>query len=137
MVGPSALFRRLGPGRTEFDLEQAEKRAHILEGYKIALDNIDAVIALIKKSKDTETARAGLMKKFGLTEIQANAILDMRLARLTGLEREKIEKEYLETIKLIEELRSILASVAKMMGIIKKEILEIKKARGAGSASPR
>jgi DNA gyrase subunit A len=116
--------------RTEFDLEQAEKRAHILEGYKIALDNIDAVIELIKKSKDTEAARTGLMKTFGLSEIQANAILDMRLARLTGLEREKIEKEYLETIKLIEELRSILASMPKMMGIIKKEILKIKKKFG-------
>jgi len=113
--------------RTEFDLAEAERRAHILEGYKIALDNIDAVIELIKKSKDTEAAREGLMKKFGLSEIQANAILDMRLARLTGLERDKIEQEYLETIKLIEELRSILASPAKMMRIIKNEVLELKK----------
>ena len=113
--------------RTEFDLAEAERRAHILEGYKIALDNIDAVIELIKKSKDTPTARDGLMKKFGLSEIQANAILDMRLARLTGLEREKIEKEYLETIQLIEELKSILASEQKMRGIVKTEILELKK----------
>ena len=113
--------------RTEFDLAEAERRAHILEGYKIALDNIDAVIELIKKSKDTEAAREGLMKKFGLSEIQANAILDMRLARLTGLEREKIEQEYLETIKLIEELKSILASERKMLGIIRTEVLELKK----------
>jgi len=113
--------------RTEFDLAEAERRAHILEGYKIALDNIDAVIELIKKSKDTEAARTGLMATFGLSEIQANAILDMRLARLTGLEREKIEHEYLETIKLIEELRSILASTAKMLRIIKDEVLEMKK----------
>jgi DNA gyrase subunit A len=113
--------------RTEFDLAEAERRAHILEGYKIALDNIDAVIELIKKSKDTEAARTGLMSRFGLSEIQANAILDMRLARLTGLEREKIEQEYLETIQLIEELRSILASAAKMMRIIKNEVLDLKK----------
>jgi len=113
--------------RTEFDLAEAERRAHILEGYKIALDNIDAVIELIKKSKDTEAARTGLMATFGLSEIQANAILDMRLARLTGLEREKTEHEYLETIKLIEELRSILASTAKMLRIIKDEVLEMKK----------
>jgi DNA gyrase subunit A len=112
--------------RTAFDLAEAEKRAHILEGYKIALDHIDAVIELIKKSKDTEAARAGLMARFGLSEIQANAILDMRLARLTGLERQKIEQEYLETIQLIEELKSILASERKMLGIIRKEVLALK-----------
>jgi DNA gyrase subunit A len=80
--------------RTKFDLDEAEKRAHILEGYIIALDNIDEVIALIKKSKDVESAKLGLMKKFKLSEIQAKAILDMRLQRLTGLERKKVEDEY-------------------------------------------
>ena len=90
--------------RTQFDLDAAERRAHILEGYIIALDNIDAVIDTIKKSKDVETAKVNLMKKFKLTEVQAKAILDMRLQRLTGLERKKIEDEYKETIKLIEKL---------------------------------
>jgi len=113
--------------RTQFDLNKAEERAHILEGYKIALDNIDAVIELIKKSKDTPTAREGLMKKFKLSEKQANAILEMRLARLTGLERKKIEEEYLATIKLIEELRSILASKTRRMNIIKEELAALKK----------
>ncbi len=112
--------------RTQFDLNKAEERAHILEGYKIALDNIDAVIELIKKSKDTPEARDGLMKNFKLSEKQANAILEMRLARLTGLERQKIEEEYLATIKLIEELRSILASKARRMKIIKDELIELK-----------
>jgi len=96
--------------RTKFDLDEAEKRAHILEGYIIALDNIDAVIALIKKSQDVETAKLGLMKKFKLSEIQAKAILDMRLQRLTGLERKKVEDEYRDMIKLIEKLKTILKS---------------------------
>ncbi len=113
--------------RTQFDLNKAEERAHILEGYKIALDNIDAVIELIKKSKDTPTARDGLMKKFKLSERQANAILEMRLARLTGLERQKIEEEYLATIKLIAELKGILESKPRRMAIIKEELLELKK----------
>jgi DNA gyrase subunit A len=116
--------------RTRFDLEAAERRAHILEGYKIALDNIDAVIALIKKSKTVGEAREGLMKKFKLSEIQATAILEMRLQRLTGLEREKIEKEYLEVIKTIENLKGILASEARQMDIVKSEALEIKKKYG-------
>ncbi|MBI5836379.1 MAG: DNA gyrase subunit A [Candidatus Eisenbacteria bacterium] len=116
--------------RTQFDLDEAEKRAHILEGYKIALDNIDAIIALIKKSKDTETARVGLMSSFKLSEIQATAILEMRLQRLTGLERKKIEDEYAAVIKLIEELKSILASPAKVLHIIKTEILELRKRFG-------
>jgi len=116
--------------RTRFDLEAAERRAHILEGFKIALDNIDAIIALIKKSPTVEAARDALMTKFNLSEIQAKAILEMRLQRLTGLERKKIEEEYLEVIKTIESLKSILASRAKQMGIIKKELAVIKKAYG-------
>ncbi len=112
--------------RTEFDLAEAERRAHILEGLKIALDHLDEVIALIRKSKDTETAREGLMKTFKLSEIQASAILEMRLARLTGLERDKIQAEYLEVIKLIEMLRSILASEKKMLGIIQDEVRRIR-----------
>ncbi len=116
--------------RTAFDLRKAEARAHILEGYKIALDNIDAVIALIRKSKTIPEAREGLMTAFKLSEIQANAILEMRLQRLTGLERQKIEQEYLETIQKIEELRSILASRAKRMKIIRDEIVEMKRKYG-------
>ncbi|PKK82442.1 MAG: DNA gyrase subunit A [candidate division Zixibacteria bacterium HGW-Zixibacteria-1] len=113
--------------RTQYDLNKAEERAHILEGYKIALDNIDAVIELIKKSKDTPEAREGLMKKFKLSERQANAILEMRLARLTGLERKKIEDEYVAILKLIEELKGILASKPRRMAIIKNELAELKK----------
>src|SRR6516164_2186609 len=112
--------------RTEFDLAEAEKRAHILEGLKIALDHLDEVIALIRKSKDPDTAREGLMSRFKLSEIQANAILEMRLQRLTGLEREKIQAEYLEVIQLIEKLRSILASDKKMLGIIQDEVRKLR-----------
>jgi DNA gyrase subunit A len=116
--------------RTKFDLDAAEKRAHILEGYIIALDNIDAIIKLIKASKDTETAKLGLMKKFKLSEIQAQAILDMRLQRLTGLERKKIEDEYRELIKLINRLKAILGSKQLQMQIIKEELLAIKERFG-------
>jgi DNA gyrase subunit A len=112
--------------RTQFDLEAAERRAHILEGYIIALDNIDAVIETIKKSKDAESAKANLMKRFSLSEIQSKAILDMRLQRLTGLERQKIEDEYRETLKLIERLKAILASKDLQMHIIREELLELK-----------
>lgn len=112
--------------RTKYDLRKAEARAHILEGYKIALDNIDAVIALIKKSKSVPDAREGLMKTFKLSEIQASAILEMRLQKLTGLERQKIEDEYLETIKRIEEYRSILESKARRMRIIRDEVIEMR-----------
>lgn len=112
--------------RTKFDLDAAERRAHILEGYIIALDNIDAVIETIKKSKDVETAKVNLMKKFKLSEIQAKAILDMRLQRLTGLERKKIEDEYKEIIKLIEKLKGILDSEKKRKQIIKEELLILK-----------
>ncbi len=116
--------------RTKYELEAAERRAHILEGYIIALDNIDAVIQTIKKSKDVETARKNLIKKFKLSEIQAKAILDMRLQRLTGLERQKIEDEYKETIKQIERLKGILKSEDKRNLIIKEELLDIKKRYG-------
>jgi DNA gyrase subunit A len=112
--------------RSKYELDEAEKRAHILEGYIIALDNIDAIIKLIKASKDVETAKIGLMKKFKLSEIQAKAILDMRLQRLTGLERKKIEDEYRETIKLIERLKAILKSKQLQLEIIKEELLEIR-----------
>ena len=116
--------------RTKYELDAAEKRAHILEGYIIALDNIDEVIETIKKSKDTETAKNNLMKKFKLSEIQAKAILDMRLQRLTGLERKKIEDEYKETIKLIERLRGILDNERTRKKIIKDELLALKEKYG-------
>ncbi len=116
--------------RTQFDLDKAEKRAHILEGLKIALDNLDAIISTIRKSRDPKTAKNNLMRNFKLSEIQAQAILDMRLQRLTGLERKKIEEEYLATIKLIAELKAILESRALRMKIIKDELLELKKKYG-------
>ena len=116
--------------RTTYELDSAERRAHILEGYIIALDNIDEVIATIKKSKDVEIAKSNLMRKFKLSEIQAKAILDMRLQRLTGLERKKIEDEYRELIKLIEKLKGILASEEKRYLIIKEELLAIKEKYG-------
>ena len=116
--------------RTEFDLAEAERRAHILEGLKIALDHLDQVIALIRGSKDVDTAREGLISSFKLTETQANAILEMRLQRLTGLERSKIEQEYLEVIQLIEQLKSILASPQKMLGIVKDEVRRLKEKYG-------
>ena len=116
--------------RTKYDLDTAERRAHILEGYIIALDNIDAVIETIKKSRDVETAKNNLMKKFKLSEIQAKAILDMRLQRLTGLERKKIEDEYKEIIKLIEKLKGILISEEKRFLIIKDELLALKERYG-------
>jgi len=116
--------------RTEFDLAEAEKRAHILEGLKIALDHLDAVIALIRKSKDVEAARQGLMTQFELSEMQANAILEMRLSRLTALERSKVEQEYLEVIQLIERLRFILANPRKILAIIQEEVRRLKKDYG-------
>ena len=112
--------------RTKFELNKAEARAHILEGLRIALDNIDAVISLIRGSKTTQEAKSGLVEKFGLTDIQSQAILDMRLQRLTGLEREKIEEEYSELMKRIEYLRSILADEKLLLGVIKDEIIAIK-----------
>ncbi|MGF7060717.1 DNA gyrase subunit A [Brassicibacter mesophilus] len=112
--------------RTQYDLNKAEERAHILEGLKIALDNIDAVISLIRGSKTTADAKEGLMNEFALTEKQAQAILDMRLQRLTGLEREKIDEEYEELIKQINKFREILANERLIYQIVKEELLEIK-----------
>ena len=112
--------------RTKFDLDKAEKQVHILEGLKIALNNIDAVIKTIKESKNDENAKEALMKNFGLTLIQAEAILEMKLRRLTGLERDKVEAELAALLKQIAELKSILASEEKVLSIIKQELLEIK-----------
>ncbi|RJQ19397.1 MAG: DNA gyrase subunit A [Nitrospiraceae bacterium] len=113
--------------KTRFELRKAEEKAHILEGLKIALDNLDAIISLIRKSKTPDEALEGLMVKFPLSKIQAQAILDMRLQRLTGLERDKIIQDYTDTLKEIERLKSILASPALVDNIIKEELLDIKK----------
>jgi DNA gyrase subunit A len=116
--------------RTEFELREAEKKAHILEGLLIALDHLDEVIRLIRASKTPDEARTGLMENFSLTEIQAKAILDMRLQRLTGLERDKIRQEYDELVKLIAYLKDVLADVSLRMNIIKDELREIKEKYG-------
>ncbi len=116
--------------RTQFELTKAEDRAHILEGLRIALDHIDAIIALIRGSETAEQARNGLMTDFNLTERQSQAILDMRLQRLTGLERDKIEDEYQALVKLIDELRDILANDYRILEIIQEEMLEIKERFG-------
>jgi DNA gyrase subunit A len=112
--------------RTQFELDKADKRAHILEGLKIALDNLNKVIKIIREAKDVDTARQGLMDNFNLTKIQAQAILDMKLQQLTGLERKKIEEEYLELIKTIEKLKLILSDPKRVLNIIKDELLELK-----------
>lgn len=112
--------------RTKFDLKKAEARAHILEGYRIALDNIDEVIQIIRESRNAKIAKTHLMDRFALTDIQAQAILDMRLQRLTGLEREKIEAEYAELMQKIAEYKAILADEKLVLGIIKDELTEIK-----------
>ncbi len=117
--------------RTIFELEKAKARAHILEGLKIALDNIDEVIRVIRASKDTAEAKASLVSKFGLSEVQAAAILDMKLQKLTGLEREKIENELAELRKEIERLSAILKSEALLNDLIKKELIEIKEKFGS------
>ncbi len=116
--------------RTEYELREAEKRAHILQGLLIALDNLDAVISLIRAARDPETAKTGLMEQFSLSEIQARAILEMRLQRLTGLEREKIVKEYEEIMLLIADLKDILANEFRKYEIIKTELGEIKERYG-------
>ncbi|MBI1221493.1 MAG: DNA gyrase subunit A [Bacteroidetes bacterium] len=116
--------------RTEYDLEEAKKRAHILEGLLIALDHLDEVIALIRSSQTPDEARSGLMDKFGLSEIQAKAILDMRLQRLTGLERDKIKEEYEQLMVLIADLEDILSNEPRRMQIIKDELDEVKQKFG-------
>ncbi|WP_454052256.1 DNA gyrase subunit A [Clostridium sp. Marseille-Q7071] len=116
--------------RTEFDLDKAQARAHILEGLKIALDHIDEVISLIRSSKTGQEAKEGLMAKFGLSEKQSQAILDMKLQRLTGLEREKIEEEYNELMKIIQYLKSILENEEILLGIIKEELMEVRNKYG-------
>ena len=112
--------------RTRYDLKQAEKRAHILEGLKIALDNIDEVVKIIRAAKTDQEAKENLMSRFGLDDVQSQAILDMRLRRLTGLERDKIEAELKELLIKIDDYRAILASEERVLGIIKEEMLEIK-----------
>ncbi|PJA75842.1 DNA gyrase subunit A [bacterium CG_4_9_14_3_um_filter_65_15] len=112
--------------RTRYELRKAEERAHILEGYRIALDNIDAIVELIKTSESVDTAREGLMSRFGLSEVQAQAILDMRLARLTGLERRKIEDEYQALVMRIGELKAILDSRDLVLGIVRSEINDVR-----------
>jgi DNA gyrase subunit A len=116
--------------RTKFELQKAEERAHILEGFRIALDNIDAVVKIIRGADDREDAKKKLMDKFKLSEVQCNAILDMRLYQLTGLERDKIEEEYLELIKRIEYLKSLLASEKKLMAVVRAELVEVKEKYG-------
>ena len=116
--------------RTAYDLRKAEERLHILEGYRIALDNLDAVIALIRNSSDPRVAKEGLMSNFALSDIQAQAILDLRLQRLTGLERDKIMEEHRETVELIGKLRAILADEKEIYRIIIEELKEIKKKYG-------
>ncbi len=114
--------------RTRYDLDKSEARAHILEGLRTAIDNIDEVVALIRASSSPETARQGLMERFGLDEVQARAILDMRLQRLTGLQREEIENEYQELLKNIAWFRSILADAGILRGVIRDEIQAVKQA---------
>jgi DNA gyrase subunit A len=118
--------------RSKHELRKAEERAHILQGYLIALDNLDEVIALIRGSADTDTARTGLMERFELSEIQAQAILDLRLARLTGLARKEIEEEHADLHERITELRAILGDPARIDALIREELLEIKEIYGRG-----
>jgi DNA gyrase subunit A len=122
--------REIVTRRSKYELRRAEARAHILEGYLKALDNLDAVIALIRGSADVDEARTGLIETFGLSEIQAQAILEMRLQRLTGLERKRIEDEYADLKERIAELRAILGDAARIDGIVREELLEMKQVYG-------
>src|SRR5213076_1470433 len=117
--------REIVTRRSKYQLRRAQDQAHILEGYLKALDNLDAVIALIRAAADTDEARTGLMEQFELSEIQAQAILDLRLARLTGLARKEIEQEYKDRQERIGELRAILGDPAKVDGVIKEELAEL------------
>ena len=112
--------------RTKFDLNKAEKRVHILEGYKIALDNLDDFIQIIRDARTDVEAKTKLIEKYGLSEVQAEAILELKLRRLTGLEREKIEAELKDLLEKIEYYKDILSSEAKVLAIVKQELLEIK-----------
>ena len=116
--------------RSRYELKKAEERLHILEGLLIAISNIDEVVAIIKRSKNVDIARAALMKRFGLPHTQAQAILEMQLQRLTGLEREKLEEEQRNLIEKVKELKEILASRKALDNVIKKELREIKKKYG-------
>ena len=124
--------RQVVTRRSKYELRKAEERAHVLQGYLTALENLDAVIALIRGSADPDEARAGLMEQFALSEIQAQAILDLRLQRLTGLERKRIEDEYADLQERIAELRAILSDEARIDGLIRDELLEIKQIYGRG-----
>jgi DNA gyrase subunit A len=124
--------RQVVTRRSKYELRKAEERAHVLQGYLTALENLDAVIALIRGSADPDEARAGLMEQFELSEIQAQAILDLRLQRLTGLERKRIEDEYADLQERIAELRAILSDEARIDGLIRDELLEIKQIYGKG-----
>ncbi|MFH1221799.1 MAG: DNA gyrase subunit A [Candidatus Micrarchaeota archaeon] len=131
LIGEFVEFRKeIVRKRSQFELNEAEARAHILEGLKIALDNIDAVVAFLKKTKDMQTAREGLMKNYKLSEKQANAILDMKISKIVSLEHEKIENEYKELQQKIAWLKEVLADINKILDIIKKELLEIKQKYG-------
>src|SRR5213082_2599500 len=124
--------REIVTRRSKYELRQAERRAHILEGYLKALDNLDAVIALIRAAADTDEARTGLMEQFGLSEIQAQAILDLRLARLTGLARKEVEQEHADLQERIGELRTILGDPGRIDAVVREELLELKELYGRG-----
>jgi DNA gyrase subunit A len=131
MISEFVEFRKeIVRKRSEFELKEAQARAHILEGLRIALANIDPIVEFLRKSKDIEHARAGLIQRYSLSEIQANAILDMRLSKLIALEREKIENEYQELMKRIAWLKGVLADITKILEIIKNELKEIKEKYG-------